>query len=87
MKVANCYYGISHQNEVSTALGNIDSIWILAENFESQYNAGIFCLFSLFPASSQESKIHALSKNNALHFIANLMSKEEMVGEVWHFAL
>lgn len=30
----------------------------------------------------QESKIHALSKNDALKFIANLMSEEEAVGEV-----
>jgi hypothetical protein len=30
----------------------------------------------------QESKIHALSKNDALKFIANLMNEEEAVGEV-----
>jgi hypothetical protein len=36
---------------------------------------------SSFP-NQQESKIHALSKNDALKFIANLMSEEEAVGEV-----
>ena len=38
--------------------------------------------FLSFFFSSQESKIHVLSKNDALKFIANLMSEEEAVGEV-----
>jgi len=36
----------------------------------------------LFLSLLQESKIHVLSKNDALKFIANLMSEEEAVGEV-----
>ena len=81
--VANRCYGISHQNKVRRLCGARQKHVVVKLAFTTSHICDgawslHFCL--------QESKIHMLSKNDALKFIANLMSEEEAVGEVTSMA-